>query len=209
MYFCEFVKNTFGNLSFGDVLLGDSIEEASKKLSPYYNSDVEEMFNCIKPSIKGEIAPFDDKYMISVNISLCGNPVNYIELKAYFKSFPYNTFGFLEGMELSISDEDHSYMVLVDNPQWIKKEDCALLKKERRTQMHNLLCGYSSFVDLNSDGFTTIGIKVEIPKHNLNGKLQSSVLASYKTVNKLVRSYRQELKTNSLLRKGDINTIVF
>ena len=209
MYYCEFVKNTFGNLSFADVMLGDSIEEASKKLSPYYKGDVEEKFNSIKPSIKGEIAPFDDKYMISVNISLYGNPINCIEMKAQFKSFPYNTFSSLEGRELSISDEDHSYMVLDENPQWKKKEDGALFKKGRRTKMHNLLCDYSSFVDLNSDGFTTIGIKVEIPKHFLNGESQTSVLASFKSVNKLVRSYRQELKSNSLLRKGYKNTIVF
>ena len=209
MYYCEFIKNTYGNISLADVMLGDSIEYASKKLSPYYKGDAEEKLNCIKPSIIGDIAPFDDKYITSVSISVYGNPINCIELKAHFKSFPYNTFGFVEGMELSMSDEDHSYMVLEENPQWLKKEDGAVFKKERRTRMHNLLCDYSSFVELKPDGFTTIGIKVEIPKHSLKEEPQAPVLASYKSINKLVRSYQQELKANSLLRKGDKNTIVF
>ena len=207
MYYNEFVNNTYGHLSFADVMLGDSIEEASKKLSSLFNGDVEEKLSRIIPSIKGEITPFDDKYIISASIFLSGNPITNIELKAHFKSFPYNTFAYLEGMELSMSDD--SYMELVKEPQWLDMKDSALFKKERRTQMHNLLCDYHSYVGLNSDGFTTIGIKVEFPKHNLKEEPQTSVLASYKSVNKLVRSYRQELKTNSLLRKGDKNVIVF
>ena len=209
MYYCDFLNNTYGNLSFADVMLGDSIEYASKKLSPYYKGDVEEKLNGIKPSIMGDITPFDDKYMTGVSISVYGNPVKCIELKAHFKSFPYDTFGFVEGMELSISDEDNPYMEVTINPQWFNNEDGVLLKKERRMQMHNLLCDYYSYVGLNSDGFTTIGIKVELPKHHLSDESEYSVFATYKSVNKVVRYYRQELKSNRLLRKDDKGKIVF
>ena len=64
-------------------------------------------------------------------------------------------------------------------------------------------------IDWTILGMDIILIISEIPKHILNGESQTTILVSYKSVNKVVRSYLQELKTNRLLRKGDKNTIVF
>ena len=38
MYLFDFIKRSYGIISFGDVMLGDAIDDASKKLTPFYDA---------------------------------------------------------------------------------------------------------------------------------------------------------------------------
>jgi len=203
MYLFDFIKRSYSIISFTDVRLGDAVDEASKKLTPFYDN-VEEKFSRIIPSIKGKLKPFDDKYMMYEDVVLTGNPITSIEIRAHFHHFPYTTFNCLEGLEHNITEE--KYMEVLTKPVWKENRPDAIHQMERRVHMQNILYDYYSYTGISGSGYTVIGIKIAFPKHNLTEATQESVMGAYMTINKLLENYKRNLE---LLEKKDGKTIIF
>ena len=202
MYLFDFIKRSYGIISFGDVMLGDAIDDASKKLTPFYD-EVEEKFSRIIPTIKGKLVPFDDKYIMYEHVELSGNPITSIEIRVHFQHYPYSSISCLEGMESHIAEK--KYMEVIITPKWKENDQDALHQIERRVHMQNILYDYYSYIGISDSGYTTIGIKIELPKHNLREATEDSVWGTYSIVNTLLRNYEKNLKL--LEAKG--NTIIF
>jgi len=203
MYLFEFIDCSYGLLSFSDVMLGDAIDEASKRLSSLYD-EVDEKFSRLVPTIKGKLDPFDDAYAMNENIEITGNPIYSMELRMYFNHFPYSSFSNLEGMEHHIIEQKQ--MEVLKKAEWKENDPDALYRIERRVHMVSLLCDYRSFVGITDSNVSVIGIKITFPTHNMKEETQNSVIGTYTSVNRLLRDYKKNVE---LLRKKDDHTIIF
>lgn len=191
MYLFGFIKHYYGIITFADIMLGETIDNASKKLSPLYD-DVEEKFSRLIPSIKGKLIRFEDKYMMYPHIEIIGNPITSIEVRAHFDHFPYSTISGLYGMEDRFAEEKN--MELITKPEWKDNTPGALHQIERRVHMCNLLYDYYSYTGISDSGYTMIGVKLAFPKHNLNVALQDTVMGTYNQINNLLRNYQRNLE---------------
>ena len=203
MYLFEFIDCSYGLLSFSNVMLGDTIDEASKRLASLYD-DVDEKFSRLVPTIKGKLDPFDDAYAMNENIEITGNPIYSMELRMNFNHFPYSSFGILEGMEHHIIEQKQ--MEVLKKAEWKENNPDALYRIERRVHMVSLLCDYRSFVGITDSDVSVIGIKIAFPTHNMKEETLDSVIGTYTSVNRLLRDYKKNVE---LLRNRDDHTIIF
>ena len=190
MYLFDFINQSFGILSFYDVMLGNDIAEASNRLKSLY-SNVDERFEMIIPTIKGKLLAFDDKYILDEFLEIVGNPITSIEIHANFDHFPYPTYNNLEAMESNLVKR--KYMEQIKSISWEENSNESLNLYEKRNYMCNLLYEYYSYIGITDTGQTVIRIKVAMPKHNLNEASKDSVAGTYTTINHLLIQYRRYL----------------
>lgn len=186
MYLFDFIIQSYGLLAFSDVMLGDDLKEASKKLMPLYD-DIKEKFSRIIPSVTGKLTPFEDRYMLYENIEVIGNPITSIKICAYFNCFPYSTVNNLEAMEYGLTKR--KYMEEIIAPQWNEHTPETLYQFDRIVHMCNLLYNYNSYVGIANSGNTIIEIKVSMPNYNLNEATKDSVVGTYTSINQLFKKY--------------------